>query len=372
LTPRRLLTAALWLGILACGAFALGSTLLAPAPAGAQGQPIAVEMGERGNEYFFAPNQLSASVGTVSFVFRNAGSRQHNFVIESLNLRTPDISAGATREASFTFSAPGTYQFICDLPTHAQRGMVGQIVIAAAGAAPAAQATAAPGAAQPTTVPAPGATQATATRPAQGTASPSTSTGSVVPSTSPGGLPLFVSLAIHIPAAVAWLGVVLYQAVVGAVPFLSVAQRADLLRRPRWLILAVIPLFGITGTYQTIYNPFITITDFETAEAFRATSAYAQALFWKHGFVLLSMALTLAVTFWLAPRMAQSVAPVAPVAVASGANPGPGATTVTIDAGGGSGTGPASPGRVSLLAWANVASCLALLMCVAVMVFQLH
>ncbi len=114
---------------------------------------------------------------------------------------------------------------------------------------------------------------------------------------------------------------VLYQAVVAAVPYLSVSQRADLLRRPRWLILAVIPLFAITGTYQTINNPFVTITDFETAEAFRATSAYAQALFWKHGFVLLSMALTLAVTFWLAPRMAQSVAP---VAIAGGAGPGPG------------------------------------------------
>jgi hypothetical protein len=67
--------------------------------------------------------------------------------------------------------------------------------------------------------------------------------------------------------------------------------------------------------------------------------------------------------------MAQSVAP---VAIASGASPGPGATTVTIDAGSGSESGPASPGRVSLLAWANVATCLALLMCVAVMVFQLH
>ncbi|HEX2516447.1 MAG TPA: cupredoxin domain-containing protein [Chloroflexota bacterium] len=379
MTPRHLrdrLTAALRLGVLACGAFALGSNLLAPAPAGAQGQPITVEMGERGNAYFFAPEQLSASAGTVNFVFRNSGTREHNFVIEALNLRTPDIPAGATRDTSFTFTTPGTYVYICDLPTHAQRGMRGQIVIAAAGAAPAAQATAAPGTqatvpgATQATVPATGATQATATRPAQATVPPGTSTGSVGAVPSSGNLPLFVSLAIHIPAAVAWLGVVLYQAVVAAVPYLSVSQRADLLRRPRWLILAVIPLFAITGTYQTINNPFVTITDFETAEAFRATSAYAQALFWKHGFVLLSMALTLAVTFWLAPRLAQSAAP---VAIAPGAGPGPGATTVTIDAADGEGsTGPASPGRVSLLAWANVASCLALLLCVAVMVFQLH
>ncbi|HEX2323916.1 MAG TPA: cupredoxin domain-containing protein, partial [Chloroflexota bacterium] len=139
MTPRHLrdlLTAALRLGVLACGAFALGSNLLAPAPAGAQGQPITVEMGERGNAYFFAPEQLSASAGPVNFVFRNNGTREHNFVIEALNLRTPDIPAGATRDTSFTFTTPGTYVYICDLPTHAQRGMTGQIVIAAAGAAP--------------------------------------------------------------------------------------------------------------------------------------------------------------------------------------------------------------------------------------------
>ena len=117
---------------------------------------------------------------------------------------------------------------------------------------------------------------------------------------------------------------VLYQAVVSAVPYLSTAQRADLLQRPRWLIVAAIPLFFLTGTYQTIFNPFVTITDFQTAEAFRATSAYAQALFWKHGFVLLSMALTLTVTFWIAPRMAK-------VGTTRSAAGGAGvATTVTV------------------------------------------
>ncbi|MEJ7664525.1 MAG: hypothetical protein WKG07_35925 [Hymenobacter sp.] len=115
---------------------------------------------------------------------------------------------------------------------------------------------------------------------------------------------MFVSLAIHIPAAITWLGIVLYQALVGVVPYLSSAQRADLLQRPKWLALATIPLFMITGIYQTIYNPFVTITDFETLENFRASSTYGLALFWKHGFVFLSMALTLAVTFWFAPRMA--------------------------------------------------------------------
>jgi plastocyanin len=373
-------SATVWLTILAAGALALGvlgAALLWPEPAAAQGtaQPIAVEMGERGAQYYFAPNELTVPAGAARFTIRNNGARRHNFVIEALNMRTPDVDAGASYEATFTFANPGTYDYICDLPTHAARGMTGRIVVTAAGAAPApaAQATApAPPGAPTTAAPATQATApaAQATRPAQttpGAAGAATASSASAQGVSPGGLPLFVSLAIHIPAAVSWLGVVLYQAVVGAVPFLTVAQRADLLRRPRWLIVAVIPLFFITGTYQTIFNPFVTLTSFETAEAFRATSPYAQALFWKHGFVLLSMALTLTVTFWLAPRLARAATAPA-TAPATGAGPA-GAGSVAVS---GEGAPDPAAGRVSLLAWANVAACLALLLCVSVMVFQLH
>jgi plastocyanin len=375
LKPVHLRTTTVWQTVLTTGARVLGvmsvlgvlgvlgdlGATLRPQPVAAQGtaQPIVVEMGERGNEYFFAPNQLTAAAGTVRLTLRNVGTRRHNFVVESLNLRTPDVDAGGSHEATFTFPNPGTYDFICDLPTHAARGMTGRIVITAPGAAPApatqATAPAAPRAPTPAATP--------ATRPAQTTpgagSGAGASTAAAFPGPSPTGLPLLISLAIHIPAAIAWLGMVLYQAVVCAVPFLSTAQRADLLQRPRWLILAAIPLFAITGTYQTIFNPFVTLTDFQTAEEFRATSAYAQALFWKHGFVLLSMALTLTVTFWLAPRLAK-------VATVSA---GPATAVAAVTAG-----DDAAPGanRVSLLAWANVAACLALLLCVAVMVFQLH
>jgi plastocyanin len=374
----RLLSATVWLAALVAGALYGGAALLHPTPAGAQGtaQPVSVEMDENGNQWYFTPNQIAVSAGTARFTFHNAGTRRHNFVVEALNLRIPDLDAGATAEASFTFANPGTYDFICDLPTHAARGMTGKLVVAPAGAAPAvpaapaAQATGTTGTqgAQPAGQQTPAGAQTT--RPAQATAgttgAPGT-TGSAAGATVLGapatGMPLFVSLAIHIPAAISWLGVVLYQAVVGAVPFLTTAQRADLLQRPRWLILAAIPLFVITGTYQAIHNPFVTLTDFQTAEAFRATSAYAQALFYKHGFVLLSMALTLAVTFWLAPLLARSATTESLAGSGDKAPEGAGALGAI---------GTAGASRLPLVAWANVAACLALLLCVAVMVFQLH
>jgi plastocyanin len=368
-----LLSATVRLAALVAGALFGGAALLHPTPAGAQGtaQPVSVEMDENGNQWFFTPNQIAVPAGSVRFTFHNAGSRRHNFVVEALNLRIPDVDAGATAEASFTFANPGTYDFLCDLPTHAARGMTGKLVVGPAGAgpaAPAAQATAPPGG-QPAGQQTPAGAQAT--RPAQATPGTTGATGSATGATVLGapatGMPLFVSLAIHIPAAITWLGVVLYQAVVGAVPFLTTVQRADLLQRPRWLVLAAIPLFVVTGTYQTINNPFVTLTDFQTAEAFRATSAYAQALFYKHGFVLLSMALTLAVTFWLAPLLARSAATES--LTGSGEKAG---DRVPAGAGALGAIGTAGAGRIPLVAWANVAACLALLLCVAVMVFQLH
>ncbi len=367
---------------LAAWACTLGTLLLAggilfpTAVVSAQGTPgpIVVEMGERGAEFYFAPNEIAVPAGTVRLTFRNVGARRHNWVLESLGQRTPDIDAGGTFEETFTFANPGTYEFICDLPTHAARGMIGRLVVSPAGAAPAPPAgpSVAPGAqgVQPTAAPTrppsgappgtfsgtpgPVSTAGAAAAPGAGTQNAAQAQSTVA---SPGGTPMFVSLAIHIPASIAWLGVVLYQALVGLVPFLSPSQRADLLQRPKWLALATIPLFMVTGIYQTIYNPFVTITDLESLERFRAGTTYGLALFWKHGFVMISVALTLAVTFWFAPRMAT-------VGAAAATTSG---RTLTVDA-----TQPATSRLPALLTWANVAACLALLLCVAVIVFQLH
>ena len=154
------------------------------------------------------------------------------------------------------------------------------------------------------------------------------------------GTPLLISLAIHIPAAITWLGLVLYHAIVAAVPFLTVQQRASLIRRPRWVVLGCIPVIMVTGIYQTIYNPFRTVTDIASLEALRNETTYGLALFWKHGFVMASFGITLLLMYWLAPRLAAS---------------------------------EGNSARLSgLAAWANVASCAALLLCVAVMVHQLH
>jgi plastocyanin len=341
-------------------ALALGLVLPGSAPASAQaqgtGQPVVIEMGEQGTAYFYNPKDVTVPAGTVRFTFRNAGSRNHNYVIRlpGGEQRIPDLGAGQTREQSFTLTQPGTYNVLCDLPTHAQRGMTGTLIVTAATGG-------APGAA---TTPAP-ATGSGASSGTGGGASTSAAPAGVGLGGSPGGLPLFISLAIHIPAAIAWLGIVLYQAIVVAVPFLSPAQRGELLARPKWLAIATIPIFTATGIYQTIYNPISPVTDIASLEALRNETSYGLALFLKHGFVMASMALTLALSFWFAPRLATLGSAVRTKVATSSAQ-------VDVDTGP-SGSSGASPFSLpALVAWANVAACVALLACVSVIVFQLH
>jgi plastocyanin len=360
LLSRRIVGAAL-----VCAALVMGALEpVSPPAAHAQGAPAAVQI-EMGDYYFGAPGtrdyKVTAPVGQVKFTFHNNAQRKHNFVVEQLDQRIPDVDAGRTYETTFTFNTPGTYSFYCDLPTHAQRGMTGTLtVVAAAPGAP--SASGAPGSA-----PVPAATTGTTSAgtagasasPAAGNAAapvaqpaPGAQTGQatqVAPSAQAGTrhLPLLISLAIHIPSVIAWLGVVLYDAIVVTVPFLTPPQRGSLLMRPRWIVVAALPLFTITGIYQTINNPISTVTDFASLEALRNDTTYGLALFLKHGFVFASIALTFAVTFWLAPKL---------VALAAD----------TREA-------PETRSRLPLLlSAANVAACAALLLCVAVMVFQLH
>ncbi len=325
--------------------------------AGAQGTPGPIEMGERGAEFYFEPKQLTVPAGQVTLAFKNVGERRHNWVAQLPEgpQRTPDVDGGRDHTQTFTFAQPGTYEVICDLPTHLQRGM--RMTLTVSPAAPPAS-----GAATGATS---GAAQAQATvggagsgQAGTGSSSGATSTGaqgatttsqsgSTTASVSAAGTPYLISLMIHIPAAIAWLGIVLYDAIVVAVPFLTPAQRGSLLYGPRWLMLATIPLFALTGIYQTIFNPFGTITSYEDLSHLRAETAYGFALFLKHGFVFASMALTLALTYYFAPRLVAFADDIRPEATSPSRMPG-------------------------LLAWANVLACVALLACVAVMVFQLH
>ncbi len=82
-------------------------------------------------DFKFDPNTINATPGqTINVTLVNKGSSTHTFVVKDAN--NFKISADPGQSTKGTFTAPanaGTYQFICDVPGHAEQGMTGQIIV---------------------------------------------------------------------------------------------------------------------------------------------------------------------------------------------------------------------------------------------------
>lgn len=93
--------------------------------AGTEGaQIVEVELGD----LFIKPVQLQAEAGSVRFQVTNNGQTEHNFAIETLG-RTEMIPPGDVATLEVPSIEPGTYNFLCEVPGHADSGMKGTIVV---------------------------------------------------------------------------------------------------------------------------------------------------------------------------------------------------------------------------------------------------
>ena len=101
------------------------ATLLSSASVSAQ-QTITV----RATEFRFEPSTINVKVGQkVKVVLKNAGNIVHNLSIKDLGVKTATIRAGDTYTLEFTPQRSGRFTFVCSLRGHAQRGMIGAIVV---------------------------------------------------------------------------------------------------------------------------------------------------------------------------------------------------------------------------------------------------
>ena len=78
-------------------------------------------------EYAFQLSQSTIPSGQVTFVINNKGNEVHNFAILG-NKAGAQIAPG-TSETWTVSLPPGTYNYQCDVPFHAERGMVGQFTV---------------------------------------------------------------------------------------------------------------------------------------------------------------------------------------------------------------------------------------------------
>lgn len=102
------------------------TTTTAPTPTGTLGNAsTTVQVGMF--EYGYNLSQASVPSGQVTFVIRNNGSEVHNFSLSGVKNGTV-IGPGQTE--TYTVSLPPSrYNYVCDVPFHIDRGMIGSLAV---------------------------------------------------------------------------------------------------------------------------------------------------------------------------------------------------------------------------------------------------
>ncbi|MDR7435062.1 MAG: cupredoxin domain-containing protein [Armatimonadota bacterium] len=94
-----------------------------PAPAPSAAGEIAITE----NEWSIQPKEIRAKPGKVTFVIKNQGAVEHNFVIEGVG-EVDKIAPGETKKLEVTLQ-PGTYKVVCNLPGHQEAGMEATLTV---------------------------------------------------------------------------------------------------------------------------------------------------------------------------------------------------------------------------------------------------
>lgn len=75
----------------------------------------------------FAPEALGAEAGRIGLTVGNLDLFWHTFTIKALDVNV-NVPVQAERRITFT-AEPGTYEFVCAIPGHAQAGMKGTLTV---------------------------------------------------------------------------------------------------------------------------------------------------------------------------------------------------------------------------------------------------
>ncbi len=118
--PGLLVTAAL---VAACG----GAKPAAPA-AGIEPLRVSVTL----KDFRFEPKEITAVKGQkIILTLKNTGERDHDLVLQGPynGMKSQHIQNGQETTLEFVADQVGTFEFICDLKGHKDRGMVGTLVV---------------------------------------------------------------------------------------------------------------------------------------------------------------------------------------------------------------------------------------------------
>jgi FtsP/CotA-like multicopper oxidase with cupredoxin domain/plastocyanin len=130
-----LLTVVLAFSALAVAGAALGNSEDAKEQAAA-GSATVVTL----SEFSIAPAMVDVAPGGALNV-KNAGSVEHNLAVEGTDLRTPNITPGASEVLDLSSLKAGTYTLFCEIPGHKGAGMQAVLMVGTMGSSAGADAT---------------------------------------------------------------------------------------------------------------------------------------------------------------------------------------------------------------------------------------
>ena len=111
-------------------AVTLSGAAIAGAPRANQ-EPVEVTVTAQPG-FSFQPEQISVPAGAkVRLTLENAGVMGHNLNIPALGKMTRTITGDETDTLTFTVGEVGTNTFRCEVPGHAEAGMVGELKVTA-------------------------------------------------------------------------------------------------------------------------------------------------------------------------------------------------------------------------------------------------
>ena len=79
-------------------------------------------------EFSLNPSIPVVKAGEVTFVIKNDGFIEHNFIIEGIDEKVELILPQESETLTVDMS-PGTYRLVCNIPGHEEAGMVSEITV---------------------------------------------------------------------------------------------------------------------------------------------------------------------------------------------------------------------------------------------------
>lgn len=89
----------------------------------------AVTFNVSGVNFAFDPKEMKVKKGQKVTVNFTSDMGFHDFVIDELNVRTPQLKSPGTASVTFTADKVGTFEYYCSVGQHRLNGMVGKLIV---------------------------------------------------------------------------------------------------------------------------------------------------------------------------------------------------------------------------------------------------